>query len=82
MGISNMSAKAAYVAQRLCLAVDRLLCVRTLAEREIALRWIQAWATAYLGRMERRQSADRRSASRGVERRCRDRYGQVASGIR
>lgn len=46
--------RKAYAAHRWCEAIDRLLNADSIMEKEQAVRWSNAWSTAYLGRSERR----------------------------
>jgi hypothetical protein len=53
MEIDGRGNRKAYAVRRWLKAIDRLLKARSMSEKEHAIRWSQAWSTAYLGRMAR-----------------------------
>jgi hypothetical protein len=74
MGIKKRRDRKGYAAHRMCRAIDRLVNATSSSGKERAVRWINAWSTAYMARMERRRAGAHGSRPGGVERRRRNRY--------
>jgi hypothetical protein len=74
MRIWNVRDKKAYSAHRLCRAIDRLVSAASFAEKEHAIRWTNAWSTAYLARVERRRNMASVDYPSALERRRRGGY--------
>lgn len=67
MDIRRDQKRKTYAANRLCRAIERLVNAGSIAEKELAIKWANAWSTAYLMMMERRHSANSATYSRQSE---------------